>query len=152
MIRLNHWLATLGLTALGFFLLTSPRLGFSQTDLNAQLRQALCSQNWGQAIEILDQIKSAADPQYRSQINLYRARVQVLAREDVKLSKSIDNCSAPSPPSSAPSPPSSAPTNPSIPPTPSRDIPPAPSTNTPLAPSSDFAPSVLPNLPPPPPL
>jgi hypothetical protein len=145
MMRLNHGLATIGLTALGFFLVTSPRLGFSQTDLNAQLRQALCSQNWGQAIEILDQIKRAADPQYRSQINLYRARVQVLARENVKLSKSIDNCSAPSPPSSVPA-------NPSIPPTPSSDIPPTPSTNTPLAPSSDIPPLPIPNLPPPPPL
>ena len=149
---MSHLSATLGLTGIGFFLLTTGQIGLSQIDLNAQLRQALCSQNWGQAIEILDQMKSAADPQYRSQINLYRARVQVLARENVKLSKSIDNCSAPSPPSSAPSPPSSAPANPSIAPTPSRDIPPAPSTNTPLAPSSDFAPSVLPNLPPPPPL
>ena len=61
--RLNHGLATIGLTTLGFFLLTSFRIAFSQTDLNAQLRQALCSQNWGQAIEILDQMKSAADPQ-----------------------------------------------------------------------------------------
>jgi len=145
MINMSHLSATIGLTGIGFFLLTTGRIGLSQIDLNAQLRQALCSQNWGQAIEILDQMKSAADPQYRSQINLYRARVQVLARENVKLSKSIDNCSAPSPPSSAPA-------NPSIPPTPSSDIPPAPSTNTPLPPSSDFAPSVLPNLPPPPPL
>ena len=141
----NHFLAQIGLTAIEFFFLINPRIGFSQTDLNAQLRQALCSQNWGQAIEILDQMNRAAGPQYRSQINLYRARVQALARENVKLSKSIDNCSAPSPPSSAPA-------NPSIPPTPSSDIPPAPSTNTPLPPSSDFAPSVLPNLPPPPPL
>lgn len=143
MIRMNHSLVTIGLTTLGFFLLTSPRLGFSQPDLNAQLRQALCSQNWGQAIKILDQMKSAADPQYRSQINLYRARVQVLARENVKLSKAIDNCSAPSPPSSDPA-------NPSVPPTPSSDIPPTPNSNTPLTPSRDIPPAPLPNLPPPP--
>lgn len=145
MIKMNYLSATIGLTGLGFFILTTTRIGFSQPDLNAQLRQALCSQNWGQAIEVLDQMKSAADPQYRSQINLYRARVQVLARENVKLSKSIDNCSAPSSPSSAPA-------NPSIPPTPSSDIPPSPSGNTPLAPSTDISPAPLPNLPPPPPL
>ncbi|HEY9834913.1 MAG TPA: hypothetical protein V6D26_30455 [Stenomitos sp.] len=144
MMRLNHGLALIGLTTLGFFLLTSSHLGFSQTDLNAQLRQALCSQNWGQALEILDQMKRAADPQYRSPINLYRARVQVLARENVKLSQFID-CSAPSPPSLAPA-------NPSVPPTPSSDIAPTPSSNTPLTPSSDIPPLSIPSLPPPPPL
>jgi hypothetical protein len=143
--KLNHCLAQIGLTAIGFFFLINSRIGLSQANLNAQLRQALCSQNWGQAIEILDQMKRATDPKYRSQINLYRARIQVLARENVKLSKVIDNCTAPSAPSSEP-------VNPSIPPTPSSDIPPTPSSNTPVVPSSDIPPLPIPNVPPPSPL
>ncbi|HEY9612877.1 hypothetical protein [Allocoleopsis sp.] len=130
-----------------FILLTAARPSLGQPDLNAQLRQALCAQNWGQALQVLDQMKRAAEPRYTSQINLYRSRIQVFARENVQLSKSIGDCSASAPASSAPA-------NPSTPLAPSPDIPPSPSNNPPAAvPSNEIPPvSPIPNLPPPPPL
>ena len=148
--KFNHSSITLLVAAMEFILLTAAHPGLAQPDLNAQLRQALCSQNWGQALQVLDHMKKAADPRYTSQINLYRSRIQVLARENVKLSKLIDNCSAPAPANSAPA-------SNSTPLAPSPDIPPAPSNNPPAtAPSNEippsFSPSPIPNLPPPPPL
>jgi hypothetical protein len=145
--KFNRSSITLLIAAMEFVLLTAARPGLAQPDLNAQLRQALCAQNWGQALQVLDQMKKAVDPRYRSQINLYRSRIQVLARENVTLSQSIGDCSAPSQPSSAPA-------NPSPPLAPSNEIPPAPSNNPPAAaPSNEIPPvSPIPNLPPPPPL
>ena len=145
----NHSSITLLVAAMEFVLLTAARPSLAQPDLNVQLRQALCAQNWGQALQVLAQMKRAVEPRYTSQINLYRSRIQVLARENVQLSKLIDNCSAPSPANSAPA-------NSSTPPAPSPDIPPAPSNNPPVAPSNEIPPSLspspIPNLPPPPPL
>jgi hypothetical protein len=147
--KFNHSSITLLVAAMEFVLLTAARPGLAQPDLNVQLRQALCAQNWGQALQVLDQMKRAAEPRYRSQINLYRSRIQVLARENVQLSKFIGDCSAPAPANSAPA-------SNSTPLAPSPDIPPAPSINPPVAPSNEippsFSPSPIPNLPPPPPL
>lgn len=57
----------------------------SQPDLNAQLQQALCAQNWGRALQILDQMKRRASPEYDSQITLYRGRIAAIARENAKV-------------------------------------------------------------------
>ncbi len=137
---------TILVAAMEFVFLTAAYPGLAQPDLNSQLRRALCDQNWGQALQVLEQMKKAADPRYTSQINLYRSRIQVLARENVQLSKSIGDCSAPSPANSAPA-------SNSTPLAPSPDIPPALNNNPPLAPSNEIPPvSPIPNLPPPPPL
>ncbi|HEY9599269.1 MAG TPA: hypothetical protein V6D33_16520 [Cyanophyceae cyanobacterium] len=57
----------------------------SQPDLNAQLQQALCAQNWGRALQILDQMKRRASSEYASQITLYRGRIAAIARENAKV-------------------------------------------------------------------
>ena len=125
--RLSPILLLLGM---GYFQLSIAPPSLSQTDLNAQLRQALCSQNWQQALQILDQLKRKASPEYAAQITLYRGRIAVLARENVNAFKSIGDCSAPAP---------SAPTNVDIPPVPSNDIPPVPDNIAP-PPSNDVLP------------
>lgn len=134
-------------------LLVTAQPGLAQTELNAQLKQALCAQNWGQALNVLDKLKRAAGPEYGAQINLYRARVQVLARQNVKLSQLIDGCSTPSAPSSAPanSPISPTPNN-NISPTPSNNIPPTPNNNIPPTPSNNIPPTPNRNLLPVPPI
>lgn len=143
------------LAAVGLIQFVGATPSLSQTDLNTRLRQALCAQNWGQAMQIIDQMKRAAGPQYAAQLTLYRGQIATLARENVNLSKLLNKCSEASTPSST------TPTDNSIPPTPSSNIPPAPSNGIPTLPSSDIpqAPSnsipTLPssdNLPPPPPL
>lgn len=124
---------------------TTARPSLAQTDLNAELRQALCAQNWGHALDVLDRLKRATGREYASQINLYRARVQVLARQNVKLSSEMEGCSTPSPSDSAPAnnpiPPTPGIPAPGIPPAP--NIPPAPGIPTPgipPAPTNDVLP------------
>ena len=117
--------------AIELALVATGRPSLAQTDLNAELRQALCAQNWGQALDVLDRLKRASGREYASQINLYRARVQVLARQNVKLASEMEGCSNPSSPSSAPA-------NNPIPPAPGSPIPPAP--GIPPAPSNDVLP------------
>ena len=143
------------LAAIGLIQVVGATPSLSQTDLNTRLRQALCAQNWGQAMQIIDQMKRAAGPQYAAQLTLYRGQIATLARENVNLSKLLDKCSE------ASSPASTTPTNNSIPPTPSSEIPSAPNTGIPTLPNSDIPPApstgipTLPNsdnLPPPPPL
>lgn len=143
------------LAAVGFIQLVVASPSLSQTDLNTRLRQALCAQNWGQAMQIIDQMKRAAGPQYAAQLTLYRGQIATLARENVNLSKLLDKCSEASTPSTT------TPTENSIPPTPSSDIPSAPNTGIPTLPNSDIPPTpnigipTLPssdNLPPPPPI
>ncbi|HEY9667654.1 MAG TPA: hypothetical protein V6C91_12670 [Coleofasciculaceae cyanobacterium] len=96
----------------------------SQTDLNVQLRQALCSQNWGQALQILDRMKRAAGPDYAAQITMYQGQVESLARRNVNASRVIDKCSESTTPSEASTPSQVPPTNnPTPPPKPSGDFP-----------------------------
>jgi hypothetical protein len=143
--KLQRSSTTILVGAIELALLATARPGLAQTDLNAELRQALCAQNWGQAIEVLDRLQRASGREYASQINLYRARVQVLARQNVKLSSEMEGCSNPSPPSSAPA-------NNPIPPTPGSPIPPTPNNISPV-PGSPIPPppgsDVLPVPPPP---
>jgi hypothetical protein len=135
--KLNRSSTVLLLATMEFVFLAAAPISLAQTDLNAQLRQALCAQNWGQALDTLDRMKRAAGREYASQITLYRSRIQVLARENVKLSRLTDACSTSSPLNSAPANNSTAP---------------APSINMPPAPSGDIPRLPIPNLPPPPPL
>jgi hypothetical protein len=75
-------------TVLGAMALVQPAAASrssSQTDLNTQLEQALCAQNWGRAFQIIDRMKSAAGPEYASQLTLYRGQLEVIARENVNV-------------------------------------------------------------------
>ncbi|MBD0343742.1 MAG: hypothetical protein ICV63_02660 [Coleofasciculus sp. Co-bin14] len=59
--------------------------GLSQPDLNVELRQALCTQNWERAIQIVDRMKRAAGRQYNSQLTLYRGQLEAIARENTRI-------------------------------------------------------------------
>jgi hypothetical protein len=83
--------AVLATTAMG---LSVARPALSQTDLNAQLRQAVCSQNWSQAIQVVDQMKKNSEPEYASQLTMYRSRLEVLANSGARVLSSELNCSA----------------------------------------------------------
>ncbi len=135
--KFKSFTTTIGLAAIVWVQLAATRPSLSQTDLDGQLLQALCAQNWGQALQVIDQMKRAAGPEYASQLNLYRGNVEVLARENVNLSKLMEGCPGGPPPSD------SASTDNPIPPTPSSDIPSSPG-SIPSLPGDA--------LPPPPPL
>ncbi|MBW4647331.1 MAG: hypothetical protein KME06_01320 [Kastovskya adunca ATA6-11-RM4] len=87
---------------LGVIQLAVARPGLSQTpapaparpDLNAQLQQSLCSQNWGRAIQVVDQMRRVAAPQYSSQLLLYRGRLQALVQSRSKVPVETFNCAA----------------------------------------------------------
>jgi len=68
--------------------------GVAQTDLNTQLRQAVCSQNWSQAIQVVEQMKKVSAPEYTSQLTMYRGRLEALANSGAKIPSSELNCSA----------------------------------------------------------
>ncbi|HAA32048.1 MAG TPA: hypothetical protein DCE56_35515 [Cyanobacteria bacterium UBA8553] len=102
---------------------------FSQNDLNAQLQESLCAQNWGRALQILDQMKKAAGREYASQLTLYRGRVEVLARENARVPGWTQGCAGggePSGGSQTPAP------NPLL--TPPSAVPEAPVPNLPMTP------------------
>jgi hypothetical protein len=144
------------LTVMGLVPLAAARPSFSQTkpttvsqpNLNLQLQQALCAQNWGQALQILDRMKSAAEPEYASQIVMYRGRIEALARENARVPGLTEKCTVPSP--STPEPannnvPSTADPN-SMPLTPEpSSMPPALPDSNSMPPASD--PNNLPTLP-----
>lgn len=73
-------------------LVATVRPGLSQTDLNAQLQQALCGQNWGRAIQVVDQMKRVAGRQYAAQLTLYQGQLEVFARENVRIASGIEGC------------------------------------------------------------
>ena len=72
------------ITILG--LLASPSL--SQTDinaeLNAELKQAICTQQWRKAINILNRMKARV-PQMESQLISYRRQIQTLANSRARI-------------------------------------------------------------------
>ncbi|XWK90949.1 MAG: hypothetical protein U7127_13160 [Phormidium sp.] len=72
------------ITILG--LLASPSL--SQTDtnaeLNAQLKQAICTQQWRRAINVLNRMKARV-PQMESELNSYRRQIQTLANSRARI-------------------------------------------------------------------
>lgn len=132
---LKRLTTALGVVALAFVPLAAARPSLSQTDLNLQLQQALCAQNWGGALKILSQMKRAAGPEYAAQITMYQGRIEALARENVPMSQVMDECNKLAAP---------APASTDSPPTPGSNIPSAPSNNSPPAPGNEM-------LPPPPP-
>lgn len=122
--KLKGLTITILVASIGFVQLAAARPGLSQTeptDLNTELRQALCAENWEQALQILNRMKRAAGPEYASQIIMYQGRIESLARKNVNLSALIDGCSDASVPSG------SAPANNAIPPAPNSTIPSLPS-------------------------
>ena len=144
------------LTVIGLVPIAAARPSLSQTkptnvsppNLNLQLQQALCAQNWGQALQILDRMKSAAGPEYASQIVMYRGRIEALARENAQVPGLTQKCTAPSPSTPEPANNSVPPTPEfnSVPPTPEpSSIPPALPDSNGMSPASD--PNNLPTLP-----
>jgi hypothetical protein len=83
--------AVLATTAMG---LSVARPGLSVPDLNAQLQQAVCSQNWIQAIQITEQMKKVVGSEYASQLTRYQGRLESLAREGTRVPTAQMSCSA----------------------------------------------------------
>src|SRR3712207_76715 len=101
--KFNSLIPAILLAATGLVQLAVARPSLSQTkptnvsqpDLNVQLQQALCAQNWGQALQLLDRIKSAAGPDYASQVVMYRGRIEALARQNARVPGLTDGCVVP---------------------------------------------------------
>lgn len=89
--KLRFLVTTVLLTTMG---LAPVRPSFSQTDLNAQLNQALCSQNWAQAIDIVAQMKVAA-PEYAGELTVYMSQLQALLESKAIFSDWDTGCSPP---------------------------------------------------------
>jgi hypothetical protein len=64
----------------------------SKPDLNAQLKQALCVQNWRGAIQVIDKMKKVAGPEHASQLTLYRGQLEAIARENARISGWTTGC------------------------------------------------------------
>lgn len=74
--------------------LSTAHPGLSQTDLNAQLQQNICTQNWSRAIQVVDQMKKVASPGYASQLTMYRGRLEAMASSGARVPSNELNCSA----------------------------------------------------------
>src|SRR5919199_207647 len=63
-------------------------------ELNAGLKQAVCSQNWSQALKVIDQmIELAPSPDVRNQLVSYRSQIQNLANSGSKIPpESLPGC------------------------------------------------------------
>jgi hypothetical protein len=77
---------------LGVMGLAAARPSLSQTDLNVELQQALCAQNWGRALQVIEQMKRAAGREYASQLNLYRGQLEAIARENANVPEWANAC------------------------------------------------------------
>ncbi len=66
--------------------------------LNLKLQQAINAQNWGQAIQIIDQMLVAA-PQQTQELKQYRARLETLYKTGVKITPSQRTPATTTPPS-----------------------------------------------------
>ena len=121
------------LSAMELVQLAAADPSFSQNDLNAQLQESLCGQNWGRALQIIDQMKKVAGREYASQLTLYRGRIEVLARENARVSGWTEGCAggkASSGGSQSPAP------NPLL--TPPSAVPQVPAPNSPMTPSDNM--------------
>ncbi|MGB7444497.1 MAG: hypothetical protein WA919_25815 [Coleofasciculaceae cyanobacterium] len=67
------------------------RPSLAQTDLNVELKQALCDQNWGKAIEIVDQMRAEA-PQSAEELVMYRSRLQALIDSGARVDNWPSDC------------------------------------------------------------
>ncbi|MGK7927331.1 MAG: hypothetical protein AB4290_19165 [Spirulina sp.] len=75
-------------------------------DLNAELKNAVCQQNWGEAIEIIDRM-GAISPQSASRLQEYRDRLVTLQNSGAQVPGWDEDCQTSTSPAS-PSPPSSS--------------------------------------------
>lgn len=68
----------------------------SPEELNTNLKQSVCRQNWSQALQIIDQMLAIApSPDTRNQLVTYRERIQGLANSGGKIPPaSLPDCSA----------------------------------------------------------
>jgi len=82
--KLNVLVSTAIITTIGLVAIPS----LSQTDLNAelngQLKQAICAQQWRRAIQILDRMKARV-PQMESELMAYRRQIQTLANSRTRI-------------------------------------------------------------------
>lgn len=70
-------------------------------DLNAQLKQAVCQQDWGGAIAIIDRFLES-NPRDANRLMAYRNRLQQLWNNEVRLSDWPADCNVESDPSPSP--------------------------------------------------
>lgn len=64
-------------------------------ELNANLKQAVCSQNWPQALKVIDQMMAIASPEVRTNLVTYRNRLQGLANSGSKIPpEALPECAA----------------------------------------------------------
>lgn len=68
----------------------------SPEELNANLQQAVCSQNWDRALAVIDQMLAIApSPDVQSQLTAYRSRLQGLANSRSRIPpQSLPGCAA----------------------------------------------------------
>lgn len=67
----------------------------SPEELNANLKQAVCSQNWSQALKAIDQMIAIASPDVRPELVSYRSRLQGLANSGSKIPpEALPECTA----------------------------------------------------------
>ncbi len=83
------------LSAMELIQLAAARPSLSQTDLNTQLQEALCAQNWGRAIQVIDQMKKVAGRENASQLNFFRGQLEVIARENADVPEWKEACPTP---------------------------------------------------------
>lgn len=68
-----------------------------QEDLNAQLNQSVCNQNWSQAIKIIDRMlaNNSNSAELRQQLTNYRSRLQTFANSNTRIpAGELSNCSS----------------------------------------------------------
>lgn len=87
---------------LGLVTGTSQSLG--QSDLNARLKNALCAQDWQQAIRIVDRMRAIAQPSERDQLLLYRGQLETFASSRARIPNWPADCPRAAAPAPAPSP------------------------------------------------
>jgi hypothetical protein len=67
----------------------------SMAELNTDLKQAVCSQNWRQAVKVINQMVAIApSPEERNQLVTYRSQLQGLANSNSRIPlESLSGCS-----------------------------------------------------------
>ena len=76
---------------------TLPASATDIATLNAQMRKAVCNQNWGEAIKLVDQmivITPSSNQMHRNELKTYRGRMQSLYDSKANVPGWSENCSA----------------------------------------------------------
>lgn len=66
-------------------------ISHAQVDLNVELKQALCSQDWQKTLRVLDRM-IVASPEYATEIRVYRGRIAAFAQKKVKFPNWTTGC------------------------------------------------------------